>query len=128
MAPDSIPQGERMDLNEVIALLRVRTRDRPTFLEWAGLQLVFVVLGLITALVGGLLLYWMLATPPIAAFGNPVTKESLELYQKASDLVFQRVTSVLDLVLFKSLLPVLTAVLGYTFARALHRPPPEGEG
>jgi len=97
-------------------------------LEWAGLNLIYVVLGLITTLVGGLLLYWMVATPPIEAFGNPVTQDSLELYQKASDLVFQRATSFLDLVLFKALLPVLTAVLGYTFARALHRPPPEGEG
>lgn len=128
MAPDNIPRDERSVLDELIALLRVRTRDRPTFLEWAGLQLILVVLGLITAMVGGLLLYWMLATPPIAAFGNPITKESLELYQKASDLVFQRATSLLDLLLFKALLPILTAVLGYTFARALHRPPPEGEG
>jgi hypothetical protein len=78
------------------------------------------------AFVGGVIVYWMVATPSIASFGNPVTDASLALHQKASDLVFQQVTSLLDLVVFKALLPVLTAVLGYTFARVLQRPSSNG--
>ncbi len=51
----------------------------------------------------------------MTAFGNPVTAESLGLYQKATDLVFQRVASLIDQVVIKTLLPVLTLLLGYIF-------------
>lgn len=73
MAPNSIPQRERSDADQVTALFGVRIRGRPTFFDVAGLLLVFVVLGLMAAFVGSLLLYWMLATPPVEAFGNPIT-------------------------------------------------------
>lgn len=95
----------------------------------AGFRMAGAVLGLIAFFSAAGVGYWMLATPAIAEFGSPVTAESLALWQKASDLVFQRITTLFDQVVIKVLLPVLTLLLGYVFgARAGQPPPPENGG
>jgi hypothetical protein len=102
-------------------------REKPTFVQWAGVRLLGAVLGLIALLVIVLLVYLAVATPSITAFGSPVTADSFALYQKTSDVVFQRVTSLVDQIVIKTLVPILTLLLGYVFgARAGRLPPEEG--
>lgn len=62
-----------------------------------------------------ILAYWFLSAPSLSDFGNPVTSESLRLYKEASDLAFQRTTTLAGLVVGSTLLPVLTFVLGHAF-------------
>jgi len=59
-------------------------REKPTFVQWAGVRLLGAVLGLIALLVIVLLVYLAVATPSITAFGSPVTADSFALYQKTS--------------------------------------------
>ena len=73
------------------------------------------VLVLMALLIADLLVYLLLATPQVRDFGSPATEASLSLYQKASDVVFQRVTSLVDQVVIKILVPLLTLLLGYVF-------------
>lgn len=103
-------------------------REPPTYVVWAGVRLLWAVLGLIALLLAGLLAYLALATPGVIAFGSPVTPDSFALYQRGSDLVFQRVTTLLDQVVIKVLLPVLTLLLGYVFGARAGRPAPPGNG
>lgn len=128
---------ERRELREVVAEFQKELaagrrapdlREKPTFVQWAGFRLVWAILGLIALLALGLLVYLAVAMPSIDAFGDPVTAESLAFYQKASDLVFERVTTLLDQVVIKTLVPVLTLLLGYVFGTRAGQAPPPDEG
>jgi len=59
-------------------------REKPTFVQWAGVRLLWAVLRLIALLVIVLLVYLAVATPSVTAFGSPVTADSFALYQKTS--------------------------------------------
>ncbi len=121
-------QVERQELSELTDDLRQEAapdhrgpdiRERPTFVQWAGYRLLWAILGLIALLFVGLLGYLAITLPSLSAFGSPVTAESLALHQRASDVAFQRVTTLLDQVVIKTLVPLLTLLLGYVFgARA----------
>jgi hypothetical protein len=106
--------------------IRVRPKS---YLEWVGVWLTWAVLGLIALFLVGLLIYLGVAMPTIADFGSPATEASLVPYQKASDLVFQRATTLLDQVVIKILVPLLTLLLGYVFgSRAAQGVASEGNG
>lgn len=105
-------------------------RPQPkSYVEWAGVWLCLAVLALLGLVVVGLLLYPMLAAPSLESFGTPATAESLGLWREASDVSFQRATSLLDQVAIKMLLPLLTLLLGYVFGATVgHRAAAEGNG
>lgn len=135
----SVPEreAEQLSLDELAAQLEksaIAGRRRPdirvppprSYIEWAGVWQSWVVLGLITIFLAGLLVYLVLATPGLGEFGSPVTADSLAQWQKASDVVHQRVTGLVDLVVFKILLPLLTLLLGYVFGSRAGQGPPSG--
>jgi hypothetical protein len=106
----------------------IQVREPPTYAQWAGFRLLWAVLILIAALLLALLAYLAVVAPRVTDFGVPVTTDSLALYQRASDQVFQRVTDLVDQVVIKTLLPVLTLLLGYVFGARVGQSSPPREG
>jgi hypothetical protein len=102
--------------------------ERPTFVQWAGFWLLWAVLGLIALLLAGLLIYLAVATPDLTAFGSPATPDSVALHARTSEVVFQRVTTLLDQVVIKTLVPVLTLLLGYVFGARAGQPTAPDQG
>ena len=90
-------------------------REPPTYLQRAGLAFAYWTLGALCAFLLVILGYWFLQAPRLSDFANPVTAESLRLYKEASDLAFQRTTTLAGIVAGSTLLPVLTFVLGHAF-------------
>jgi hypothetical protein len=123
-----MPSIER-DLAELVAGTKESAPDRrgpdiperPTFVQWAGLRLVWTVFGSIACVLLSLVIYLTFATPDIHAFGAPVTADSQALQQKAAEAVFQRVTGLVDQIVIRVFLPVLTLLLGYVFGATSHQ-------
>ena len=70
----------------------------------------------------------IITQPLLQGFGIALNNRTIRIATnnlKAADLVFQRVTTMLDMVVFKFLVPLLTLLLGYVFGtRAGHGPGP----
>ena len=125
MATNSPPARGRADLEELKSKFQNGMLSKATFLQFAGVWLTLSILVLIAVFVGAIFGYLIGSTPTIGSFGNPVTENTMSLYQKASDLIFQRANSLLNTVLINVLLPILTLVLGYTFAQIKQGSTPE---
>ena len=100
---------------------RKAVREPVSEAQLLGFWLAVSVLLLITFFVIGAVLYLMFAMPKITDFGVPTTDASMILWQKASTDTFQRVTSLIDQIVIRMLLPVLTLLLGYVFGTTIRR-------
>jgi hypothetical protein len=89
----------------------------PTFLEKWGVVFVSVAGGWVLAVCAWMLWYFVHHLSPPQATGVSVAdyKASLDLYKTASDQVRDSLTSVFDLMVTKTILPLVTLLLGYLF-------------
>jgi hypothetical protein len=87
----------------------------PTFAVRAGFWLLCGMLALVGLLVVGVGAYLAVVLPSPESFGTPPTAESLARWDQASTAVFGRVTGLMDQMVGKVLLPVVTLLLGYVF-------------
>jgi hypothetical protein len=89
----------------------------PTFLEKWGVVFVSVAGGWVLAVCAGLIWYYMHHLSPPSATGATAAdyKASLDLYKTASDELRDSLGSVFDMVVTKTILPLVTLLLGYLF-------------
>jgi len=107
-SPERVEIGDIIDPNS-------SARELMPEKEIAGLVLAGVVLGLITVFTLTVIIYWFRTAPSLNSFGVPVTEESLKLYKEASQVIFDRISKMLDIIIVTVLLPILTLILGYIF-------------
>jgi hypothetical protein len=102
-------------------------KDQPIeetkYVTRAGVWIAWGVIAVIVVFTLAILSHWMWTALPITVFGNPVTAESLALYQKARDAAFQQVTSLIDMLVLKAFIPILTLILGYIFGTQVDQGP-----
>lgn len=106
--------SEKVDIRHKLGAFET-IREPMSEKDWAGIVLAGVVLALIAIFSLILTIYWFRTAPSLESFGTPVKQESLQLYKEASNIAFESVYKILDLIVLTVLLPVLTLILGYLF-------------
>ena len=107
------PQKETLHLNKVVEVEKIRA-NRKFHITTVGFYLALCVLGYLSVVTIVIFVDYFVHAPNKPSPAN-LTAEALANYQTLAQISLQRITDLFDLMVAKTMIPVLTAILGYIF-------------